>query len=67
MSAAAGRGPIVIDTDVFSADLIPKSPLPAAYSSLIAGRPAWISFKTAAELRVRRDPPRLGTGAHAQA
>ena len=51
MSVAGGRGPIVIDTNVFSADLIPRSPLTAAYAPLIAGRPAFISFQTAAELR----------------
>ena len=51
MSTPGDRGPIVIDTDVFSADLIPKSPLPGGYALLIAGRPAFISFQTVAELR----------------
>lgn len=51
MSPASTRGPIVIDTDVFSADLVPGSPLTARYEPLIVGRPAFISFQTVAELR----------------
>ena len=51
MSALRSRGPIVIDTDVFSADLVPGSRLTERYASLITGRPAFISFQTAAELR----------------
>jgi predicted nucleic acid-binding protein len=45
------RGAIVIDTDVFSADLVPGSRLAERYGPLIAGRPAFISFQTVAELR----------------
>jgi predicted nucleic acid-binding protein len=45
------RGPILIDTDVFSADLVPGSRLAERYAPLITGRPAFISFQTAAELR----------------
>ena len=45
------RGPIVIDTDVFSADLVPGSRLAERYAPLITGRLAFISFQTAAELR----------------
>jgi predicted nucleic acid-binding protein len=44
------RGPIVIDTDVFGADL-GRSPLVVLYEPIIVGRPAFISFQTAAELR----------------
>lgn len=41
MSAARPRGPIVIDTDVFT----------QLYAPIVTGRPALISFQTAAELR----------------
>lgn len=46
----APRGPIVIDTDVFSADLSDTT-LIAAYEPIIVGRPAFLSFQTVAELR----------------
>ena len=49
------RGPVaradVIDTDVFSADLVPGSRLAERYASVITGQPAFSSFQTAAELR----------------
>ena len=45
------RGPIVIDTDVFGADLVRRSALAERYEPVIVGRPAFISFQTAAELR----------------
>lgn len=51
MTAQVSRGPIVIDTDVFGADLIPGSRLAQLYEPVIVGRPAFISFQTAAELR----------------
>ena len=51
MSSVRSRGPIVIDTDVFSADLVPGSRLAERYAPLITGRLAFISFQTAAELR----------------
>jgi predicted nucleic acid-binding protein len=51
VSHARPRGPIVIDTDVFSADLVPGAPLTDRYAPIIAGRPVLISFQTAAELR----------------
>ena len=51
MSAPGSRGAIVIDTDVFSADLVPTSRLAQRYAPLITGRPAFISFQTATELR----------------
>ncbi|HUR18163.1 MAG TPA: PIN domain-containing protein [Acidimicrobiales bacterium] len=44
------RGPVVIDTNVFGADLVPGSPLTARYEPIIVGRPVVISFQTVAEL-----------------
>jgi predicted nucleic acid-binding protein len=41
----------VIDTDVFSAELVPSSKLAERYAPIITGRPAFISFQTAAEIR----------------
>lgn len=58
MTAAQPRGPIVIDTDVYDAELVPGAPLAATYEPILLGRPAFISFQTAAELRfgaMRRD------------
>lgn len=58
MSAPQARGPLVIDTDVFGANIVPGSKLAAIYEPIIVGRPAFISFQTAAELRygaLRRD------------
>jgi tRNA(fMet)-specific endonuclease VapC len=51
VSPAGPRGPIVIDTDVFSADLVPGSKLAERYAPIITGRAAFISFQTVAELR----------------
>lgn len=51
MSAQSSRGPIVIDTDVFGADLVRQSVLAERFEPVIVGRPAFISFQTAAELR----------------
>ena len=51
MTALLQRGPIVIDTDVYGADLVPDSRLAAVYEPIIVGRLAFISFQTAAELR----------------
>ncbi len=47
------RRPVVIDTDVFSADVLPgeRSRLAERYAPMIAGRPAFISFQTVMELR----------------
>jgi predicted nucleic acid-binding protein len=50
VSHARPQGPIVIDTDVFSADLVPGAHLAERYAPIIAGRPALISFQTVAEL-----------------
>ena len=45
------RGPVVIDTGVFGAELATRGrPLAAAYRPLLEGRPAVISFVTVAEL-----------------
>lgn len=51
MSPSADRGPIVIDTDVYGAELVPSSKLADQYEPIIVGRPAFIAFQTAAELR----------------
>jgi predicted nucleic acid-binding protein len=51
VSPGAPRGPIVIDTDVFSADLVLRSRLTEPYAPIVTGRPAFISFQTVAELR----------------
>ncbi|WP_395154853.1 PIN domain-containing protein [Ilumatobacter sp.] len=45
------RGPVVVDTDVFSARLIANSLLGRRYEPMLAGRGEVISFQTAAELR----------------
>jgi tRNA(fMet)-specific endonuclease VapC len=44
------RGPIVIDTDVYGAELA-GSELAVRFQPLIVGRPAFISFQTEAEIR----------------
>ena len=44
------RGPIVIDTDVYGAELT-GSALAVRFQPLIVGRPAFISFQTEAEIR----------------
>jgi predicted nucleic acid-binding protein len=51
VSTGRARGPVVIDKDVLSADLVPGSRLAERYAPLITGRPAFISFQTVAELR----------------
>jgi hypothetical protein len=51
VTGPGSRGAIVIDTDVFSADLVPTSRLAEHYAPIVTGRPAFISFQTAAELR----------------
>ena len=45
------RGPAVIDTGVFGANLVPGSPLTALYEPIVTGREAFILFQTVAELR----------------
>jgi tRNA(fMet)-specific endonuclease VapC len=51
VSLQPGRGPVVSDTDVYGAELVPGSGLAELYQAIIVGRPAFISFQTAAELR----------------
>lgn len=51
MTPRPARGPVVIDTDVYGAQLVPGSALADRYDPIIVGRPAFISFQTAAELR----------------
>lgn len=51
MTPRRRRGPAVVDTDVYGAELVPGSGLAARYEPLVLGRPAFISFQTAAELR----------------
>jgi len=51
VSATPSREPIVIDTDVFSAQLVKGSALSERYAPLVAGRKAFVSFQTAAEVR----------------
>lgn len=47
-----GRGPVVIDTGVFSARLARiEKPLASGYQSLVEGRARILSFVTVAELR----------------
>lgn len=47
----AGRGPVVVDTDVFSARLVPASALARRYEPLLVGRVEFVSFQTVAEIR----------------
>jgi hypothetical protein len=42
---------VVIDTDVYGAQLVPDSPLARRYAPIITGRPVFLSFQTVAELR----------------
>jgi predicted nucleic acid-binding protein len=51
VSTVRSRGPIVIDTDVVSADLVPGSRLAERYTSFVTDGAAFISFQTFAELR----------------
>lgn len=47
----ARRGPVVVDTDVFSARLVPDSALARRYEPLLVGRIEFVSFQTVAEVR----------------
>lgn len=49
--STTNRGPVVVDTDVFSARLIPDSLLARRYEPALAGRDEFISFQTLAEVR----------------
>jgi tRNA(fMet)-specific endonuclease VapC len=51
VTARPARGPVVVDTNVYGAELVPNSKLAVLYEPLLAGRAVLISFQTAAELR----------------
>ena len=51
MADPPGRGPVVVDTDVYSARLIPNSTLARRYEPLLLGRIEFVSFQTVAEVR----------------
>lgn len=51
MAGQPNRGQVVVDTDVYSARLIPNSALALRYEPLLLGRVEFISFQTVAELR----------------
>jgi hypothetical protein len=62
------RGPAVIDTGVFALRLTPSGNLLAArYRSILAGRPALISFVTVAELGYGARLAGWGPGAYPMA
>jgi tRNA(fMet)-specific endonuclease VapC len=51
LAGQQNRGPVVVDTDVYSARLVPNSALARRYEPLLAGRVEFVSFQTAAEVR----------------
>lgn len=51
MSGQPDRGPIVVDTDVYTSRLIPNSTLARRYEPLLLGRIEFVSFQTVAEAR----------------
>lgn len=51
MAAPVDRGPIVVDTDVYSARLLPDSALARRFEPLLVGRVEFVSFQTVAEVR----------------
>ena len=51
MAGQPDRGPVVVDTDVYSARLIPNSTLARRYEPLLIGRSEFVSFQTVAEVR----------------
>jgi predicted nucleic acid-binding protein len=51
LTAGQNRGPVVVDTDVYSARLIPNSPLALRYKPILLGRVEFLSFQTEAEMR----------------
>jgi predicted nucleic acid-binding protein len=51
LTAGQNRGPVVVDTDVYSARLIPNSPLALRYEPILLGRVEFLSFQTEAEMR----------------
>jgi tRNA(fMet)-specific endonuclease VapC len=51
LAGQPNRGPVVVDTDVYSARLIPNSALARRYEPLLLGRAEFVSFQTVAEVR----------------
>ena len=51
MPGQPNRGPVVVDTDVYSARLLPNSALARRYEPLLVGRVEFVSFQTVAEVR----------------
>lgn len=51
MATERGRRPVVVDTEVYSARLIPDSTLARRYEPLLVGRAEFVSFQTVAEVR----------------
>lgn len=45
------RGPVVVDTDVYSSRLIPDSTLARRFEPILLGRVEFVSFQTIAEVR----------------
>jgi predicted nucleic acid-binding protein len=44
-------GAVVVDTGVFAADVVRRSPLAEAYAPMLVGRHVYVSFQTVAEVR----------------
>jgi len=51
LAGHSNRGPVVVDTDVFSARLLPNSALALRFEPLLVGRVEFVSFQTVAEVR----------------
>ena len=51
MAEPRDRGPVVVDTDVYSARFLPDSALARRYEPLLVGRLEFVSFQTVAEVR----------------
>lgn len=51
MAGQPDRGPVVVDTDVYSSRLVPNSSLARRYEPLLLGRIEFVSFQTVAEVR----------------
>jgi len=50
LAGQRNRGPVVVDTDVYSARLLPNSALASRYEQLLLGRIEFVSFQTVAEV-----------------
>lgn len=51
MAGQPQRGPVVVDTDVYSSRLVPNSSLARRYEPMLLGRIEFVSFQTVAEVR----------------